>query len=418
MTHTVPTMEGENAAARAPVRVLVVDDSRLQRRLLRGALEKWGFSVVEAESGEAALAALGDHPADIVISDWMMPGMSGLELCAACREALGERYAYFILLTSKSEKEEIATGLNSGADDFLTKPVNSGELLARVRAGVRIVGMQRSLAEKNRELADSLAEIETLYAAIRRDLEGAKKLQESLVPRSELDFGHGRVAMLLRSSGHVGGDLVGAFAVDEETFAIYAVDVSGHGVSSALLTARIAGYLSAANPDQNIAIARDSAGRPVARDPAATAEVLNELLLSEFDTDLYCTLALGLVHRSGRVRITQAGHPHPAVIDTLGRARFVGTGGPPVGLLPGCAYESFTIRLGPGERLMFYSDGLTECPTPAGTQLEEEGLARLIAAERGDGAVWLDRLVERLLAYAGRAQLDDDVSIISATLAP
>ncbi|MFY9237671.1 MAG: response regulator [Roseovarius sp.] len=124
--------------------VLVVDDSRLQRKILVSSLKKWGFETVEASSGDQALEICRRTPPDLVLSDWMMPGMTGIEFCREFRRMARDSYGYFILLTSKSEKDEIASGLDAGADDFLTKPVNAGELRARISAGARIVGMARS----------------------------------------------------------------------------------------------------------------------------------------------------------------------------------------------------------------------------------------------------------------------------------
>lgn len=115
--------------------VLVVDDSRLQRRILVSLLKKWGYSVDEAASGEEALARADARRPDFVMSDWMMPGMDGLQFCRLFRDRAGDAYSYFILLTSKSEADDIARGLDAGADDFLTKPVDANELRARVQAG-------------------------------------------------------------------------------------------------------------------------------------------------------------------------------------------------------------------------------------------------------------------------------------------
>ena len=134
--------------ASAGKRVLIVDDSKAQRRILAVQLARWGYDVVEADSGEAALGLCQRQTFDIVLSDWMMPGMTGLEFCKAFRALPREGYGYFILLTSKSEKTEIADGLENGADDFLAKPVNSDELRARLRAGERIVGMQAGTGRK------------------------------------------------------------------------------------------------------------------------------------------------------------------------------------------------------------------------------------------------------------------------------
>ena len=131
-------------------RVLLVDDSRLQRRILAASLKKWGFEVVQAEGGEEALDICRAEPPDLIISDWLMPGLSGVEFCRALREEETDFYIYFLMLTSKSDKNEVAEALDAGADDFMTKPVNSDELRARISAGERILSVQRALFEKDR----------------------------------------------------------------------------------------------------------------------------------------------------------------------------------------------------------------------------------------------------------------------------
>ena len=172
--------------------VLVVDDSRLQRRILTASLTRWGYRVSEASTGQEALDTCRRDPPDLVISDWMMPGMDGLEFCQAFRRMPRDDYSYFILLTSKSEKEAVALGLDCGADDFLTKPVNPVELRARISAGARIIDMQRQLTEKNRLIRSTLHELQALYDALDSDLIEAKKLQQSLVRERHRDFGAAR----------------------------------------------------------------------------------------------------------------------------------------------------------------------------------------------------------------------------------
>ena len=119
--------------------ILVADDSRMQRQIQVKLLEGWGYRVLEAADGRQALTLCNRHRPDIILSDWVMPGLSGPEFCERFRQMSRDRYAYFILLTSKSEKHEVAAGLDSGADDFLTKPVNPDELRARITAGERII---------------------------------------------------------------------------------------------------------------------------------------------------------------------------------------------------------------------------------------------------------------------------------------
>ncbi|MCF6303055.1 MAG: response regulator [Devosiaceae bacterium] len=126
----------------------------------------------------------------------MMPGMNGLEFCRAFRKLSGDEYRYFILLTSKSEVAEIAQGLDAGADDFLSKPVNPHELRARISAGARIFAMQRQLSDANRVTTETLDRLQTAYDGIDRDLIQAEKLQLSMVSESSRQFGASRVSVL------------------------------------------------------------------------------------------------------------------------------------------------------------------------------------------------------------------------------
>lgn len=395
-----------------PHRVLIVDDSRLQRKILSSSVKRWGFEVYEAGSAEDALAICQDILPDLVLSDWMMPGMNGLEFCDAFRKLSQDKYGYFILLTSKSEKAEIAMGLEAGADDFVTKPVDANELRARIAAGERILRMQRELTEKNRLITDTLDELQRLYDSLDSDLLEAKKLQQSLVRERQKSFDTGELSLMLRSSGHVGGDLVGFFPAQAGHLGLFSIDVSGHGISSALMTARLAGYLSAAAPDQNVALQRLDDGTYAFLPPEEVIETLNDLVLDEMDTEHYFTLLLADIELgSGHVRMAQAGHPHPAIQRKDGTIEQDGPGGFPVGLMSGISFTQFEAQLRPGDRMLLLSDGVTECPGTDGDMLEEEGLARLMD-DLSDisGPAFFEALLWRLTEFAGETTFPDDVS--------
>ncbi|MFC6582425.1 response regulator [Sulfitobacter aestuariivivens] len=266
------TQQVRDAEPQDRLQVLVVDDSRFQRRILSASLKGLGYDVTEAASGSEAMAISRRRLPDIVLSDWMMPGMSGLEFCRAFRDLFEDQYAYFIILTSKSDKKEIAQGLDIGADDFLTKPVNGHELRARINAGKRVLRMQRQLTRTNALMRDTVEELQYLYDALDRDLLEAKKLQQSLLRDRHRIFDTGELSLLLRSSGHVGGDLVGYFPAGDGKLGLFAIDVSGHGISSALMTARLAGYLSSTAPDQNVALRRLENGTFAPRPPRTSSK--------------------------------------------------------------------------------------------------------------------------------------------------
>jgi len=274
--------------------------------------------------------------------------------------------------------------------------------------------MQRELTEKNRLVTDALAEIQCLYDIIDRDLIEAKKLQQSLVKERYRNFGRAEVSLLLRSSGHVGGDLVGFFPVSETQIGLYSIDVSGHGITSALMTARLAGFLSGSTPDQNLALRQDNSGGYTARSPAAVTEHLNRIVLEEMETEHYFTLLLAHIDlTTGVVTATQAGHPHPAIQRANGAVEYCGTGGLPVGLIPGAEFEDFQVKLNAGDRLLLMSDGITECPDETGAMLEEKGVADLLNRNvkvRGNG--FLEALMWDLTNYAGDQDFPDDISAV------
>lgn len=399
------------AVPRAP-RVLVVDDSRAQRQLLAVYLRRWGYEVLESGSAEEALALCALETVDIVISDWMMTGMTGVEFCKRFRVLPRTGYSYFILLTSKSGKAEIADGLEAGADDFVPKPVSSDELRARLRAGMRIISMQAELVQKNRVVAQTLDELQRLYDSLDRDLVEARKLQQTLVRDRHREYGRAGVSVVIRSSGHVGGDLVGSFPIDDHRLAFYSVDVSGHGVASAMMTARLASYLSDASPEQNMVFKTLSDGTRAVRTPAELLAAFNRLMLDDLQVDQYFTMVFAEIDlRTGMVWLAQAGHPHPVVIRRDGRQEQAGTGGLPVGLIPGAVYEDSCLHLAPGDRLFLMSDGVTECPGKDGADLGEEGLSKLLA-RLGDlnSSAILESLMWHLADFAGNDRFPDDVS--------
>ncbi|NSY37423.1 PP2C family protein-serine/threonine phosphatase [Leisingera sp. ANG59] len=395
-------------------RVLVVDDSRLQRRILVASLKKWGFEVVEADSGEAAMEICRQETPDLILSDWMMPGMNGLEFCRAFRARTSEDYAYFILLTSKSEKNEVAEGLDAGADDFLTKPVSSDELRARISAGERILRMQRELSEKNRIVSETLGELQRVYDAIDKDLIQARKIQESLVPELSKEFGSSTVSLLLKPCGHIGGDLVGMFSPGVNRIGFYSIDVSGHGITSAMMTARLGGYLSSHYFDQNVGMEKRFNRFYALRQPEEVASLLNARLIADTGIEEYFTMAYCIADlRSGVVKMVQAGHPHPLLMRKTGELEFIGKGGVPVGLVPDIGYSQEEFTMERGDRLLLFSDGFTEARLEDGSMLEPEGLLELVqkCGPEQNGKEFLDDLYWHLTQMMSKEHgLEDDVS--------
>lgn len=395
-------------------RVLLVDDSRAQLKMLSMMLSRWGFEVLTADSATEALDICREFPPDLVLSDWMMPGMNGIEFCRHFRELPREGYGYFILLTSKSEKGDIAQGLDAGADDFLTKPVNSPELRARIKAGERVVSMERELSEKNRQVSEALQELREIHTAIDNDLRQARTIQQSLVPERMCEVETSRVSLLLQPCGHVGGDLVGMFRPGHGRLGLYSIDVSGHGITSAMVTARVAGYLSSTFPEQNIALEPRFNRFFAMREPVETARMLNQRLAADPGVEEYLTMGYVAADlMSGRMRLVQAGHSPALLLHKDGSHQFIGNGGLPIGLVNEVTYDQHEFTMTSGDMLLLYSDGFTEAVTKTGEMLGEDGLVRIFreSARGGSGPDLLEDMFWRLTAVMQSPdKLGDDVS--------
>src|SRR5208282_271274 len=136
------------------VKILVADDSPIYRKLVEQSLSQEHYTILLAKSGRQAMDLFIEHQPALVITDWSMPDISGVELCQRIRRDHTESYSYVILLTGNTDKEEVIEGLAAGADDYLTKPFHPGELQARVRVGLRIVDLHREIQDKNRQLEE------------------------------------------------------------------------------------------------------------------------------------------------------------------------------------------------------------------------------------------------------------------------
>lgn len=193
--------------------VLVADDSALYTMLVKESLSSQSCTLLFAKDGCEALELFAEHKPAMVITDWVMPKLDGLELCRRIRAEFPEVYSYLIVLTSNDDKDNVVTGLQAGADDYLSKPFHSGELVARVGVGRRVVELQREIQSKNRQLeamalTDSLTGLPNRRAIdvwAPRELSGAIRYGFSLwVAMMDLDF----FKKINDQYGHNAGDIV------------------------------------------------------------------------------------------------------------------------------------------------------------------------------------------------------------------
>ncbi len=197
------------------MKILVAEDDSVTRKLLVHHLRTWQYEVVEATNGKAALDALMDpiHYPPMAILDWMMPQIDGLELCRMLRARPDAPFIYLILLSGRDSKDDVVSGLDAGADDYLAKPFNPAELRSRIRAGERIIGLQQQLRKVNAELqllamTDELTQRLNRPAIMKRFAEELARAYRQRTPLAVLMADIDRFKDVNDTYGHLGGDEV------------------------------------------------------------------------------------------------------------------------------------------------------------------------------------------------------------------
>ncbi|HMC87980.1 MAG TPA: response regulator transcription factor [Gemmataceae bacterium] len=183
------------------MRVLIAEDNPTTRLLLEMTLSDWGFDVVSTTHGAEAWGELqAEDPPELVLLDWKMPQMDGIEVCRRTRELQRGQSNYIILLTARGSTDDVVAGLEAGADDYITKPFEPAELRARLQVGVRIVELQRKLEQQVQELASALSRVKQLHGLlpicayckkIRDDHNYWQQVEAYISSHTEAQFSHG-----------------------------------------------------------------------------------------------------------------------------------------------------------------------------------------------------------------------------------
>ena len=384
------------------------------RIYVRALLKKWGYEPEVASEGIEGLARIKDSGTPLVICDWMMPGMSGPEVCREVRKAELGHYVYVILLTGRSDKADLVEGLNAGADDFVSKPFDAQVLQARLRVAERILSLEQRLSEQNRELRVSRNRLEKAYDQIQADLTAAARVQRQLLPTSDSHVSPLRAEWIFLPAAQVSGDNFNFFELTANLVGFYHLDVSGHGIPAALLSASLSRSLV---PGGGPGVA----ARSDFLDPARFLADLNRQLVNpDGEVERYATVAYGTIDKyTGDVEIALAGHPHPIVLRHNGEIQYLTASGLPVGMFPEVGYEPERLRLDPGDRLILYSDGVTECEDADGNAFGDEHLRETTIAAIRASTPRLTRVIgARLRQWRGPGDFEDDISILSLERPP
>ena len=375
------------------MRILIAEDDMTSRKILAGYLKRWGYEVIPTADGHEAWEVLsGEECPQLVILDWEMPGIDGDELCRRFRELDLGYYVYIVLLTGKDLKEEVVAGLESGADDYLTKPFNALELRERLKVGLRILNLENKLNEQ-------IALVTQANERINKDLKAASNVQQSLLPKKLPDCSGYDFSYFYEPSEYLGGDMVRITQIDERYVACYMVDVSGHGVPSSLLSVTVGNHIrSLPNPE----------------DPTKVVDKLSthfkDLLTT---TELYFTLLYGVIDTQEHVfRFCQAGHPFPLVRRSEKAEEVSFSANVPVGFIE-AQYQTYEIAIAPGEDLYIYTDGITEAQHLESDELY--GLERFLEQMQRDAfgeSSSLEEMVSYVRDWKGGGIFQDDVSLL------
>ncbi|MGO8745791.1 MAG: PP2C family protein-serine/threonine phosphatase [Thermoguttaceae bacterium] len=402
--------------------VLVVDDNEMNRDMLSRRLERKGYDVTVAHDGDLALELIRDHRFDLVLLDVTMPGMNGLEVLKILREAHTATDLPIIMATAHTQSEDIVTALALGANDYVTKPLDFPVVLARVRthlalkrAAEQVQQLERSLAERNRELEQTNARLEKINGRMSHDLKAAAKIQETFLPHEETRVAGLAFAWIYRPCDELGGDGLNVIPLGERRVGLYILDVSGHGVASALLSVTLSRVLSPP-PEPSSILVRDGnvPDRPDITPPAEVADRLNRLFPFDAAIGQFTTMLYGVLDAvTGEFRYVSAGHPGPVHLPAGAGPVILEGQGLPIGLAED-AYEERSVRLAAGDRLYLYSDGVPEAMDPVGEQFGYARLRQAIGRVRfeplQEGVAALLKEVER---WRGAASAQDDITILA-----
>ncbi|MFC5354747.1 PP2C family protein-serine/threonine phosphatase [Azospirillum himalayense] len=380
-------------------RVLVVDDNRVNRHLLQALLERGGVTRIEmAEDGNDALARLDSFRPDLILLDLMMPNLDGFEMCRRLRALPAWKDLPVLVQSSLNRAEDRAKAFAAGATDYVTKPINAVELLARVRIHLQNRALLHDL-QRFRERTES-------------ELSLARKMQERLMPSpgrlAEMEAAAGvGIAAHFAPSSELGGDFWdlrhdgGEPGRGRGRTMLYMVDFSGHGVGAALNTFRL----------HAICQQMDVSGLT----PGEFLSTVNRRLCALLPNGQFATMLAGVVEPAeDRFVYASAGSTRPMVWAPGDAEPLLGdSAGLPLGLLASAEYEERSLPLPPGGRLFLYSDGAIEIAV-GNDVLDEPGLAALVAERMGetDSGRFLDGLLDRLRAIG---PIDDDLTALLLT---
>ncbi|MFQ5788919.1 MAG: PP2C family protein-serine/threonine phosphatase [Acidobacteriota bacterium] len=398
-----------SGADRRRAHILIVDDDELVLSSLRGVFTlQTDYDVLEATDPRQAVEQLKRTPVDVVISDFLMPQMNGIEFLKEVRRQQPE--AVRLLLTGYADKENAIKAINEvGLYHYLEKPWDNDSMLNIIRNALEEKSLRRQLSEKVAALGKLLAEHTDLanrHRFLERELDMAARVQRSLLPDRLPSVKGYRFANVYRPSEVLGGDFYDYTASDQATV-ILVSDVIGHGIQAALTTMLLKGIFQEAAAETC--------------DPVGLLTDMNARLHRIIPEGMYAAGSLiRLEPEDPRIRFANAGLPYPFVLRASEkRLDEIVLAGPPLGLFGDVTpfqYEARELGMEPGDVLLVGSDGLGSIAGANGEFFEDRRLRQLLAELAGsDGERVIETLMESAAAFGDGNPLPDDVNLVAIT---
>jgi sigma-B regulation protein RsbU (phosphoserine phosphatase) len=385
-------------------KVLIIDDDTTIRTVLKIALERQGYDVTVASDGEAGLSKAHLIRPALIICDWMMSQLDGLEVCRRIKTTPELNTTFFILLTARADVEDRVKGLDIGADDFLTKPVDIKELKARVRAGLRLHQMNQELQNQKQVLEVLNQELRTQKQILEAELAEAADYVRSLLPRPLT--GIVSIETLFVPSTQLGGDCFDYYWLDDCNLAIYLLDVSGHGVGSALLSVSVLNVLrSRSLPNTNF------------YQPSEVLRGLNYAFQMINHDDKYFTIWYGVYNAiNHKLVYASAGHPPAVLLSTTSAANIqverLITPALPVGAIPDNDFDDNYCEIERNSTLYVFSDGAYEVHTADSELWGLDAFINLLTDLEKTNIYALDYVLNQIRTSTSRQTFEDDLSLL------
>ena len=370
--------------------ILVIDDDTAVQELLRRTLKKQGYEVTVASNGEDGVAQAQKLRPALIICDWIMPRLTGIAVCRRVKADPDLSTTQFFLLTSLGSIADRVKGLDAGADDFISKPIEINELQARVRAGLRLHQLSRDLKIAKQNLEAELAEAAEYVQSLLPDpMTEPFSIEAKFIPSRQL-----------------GGDCFDYNWLDADYLAIYLLDVAGHGLRAALPSVAVLNLLRSRTLP-NIDYYK----------PSDVLRALNTTFQMSYQNDKYFTIWYGVYNRIERKLVyASAGHP-PAVLISQSstsnpKVQQLKTPGMPVGMFPDAPYVDNCCDVEDLSTLYIFSDGVYEIHQPDGNIWGLEPFIDLLAAYNGGTADQLELVLRYTQKLNAKAVFDDDWSLL------